>query len=118
VIVVFLLAAACGGGGRGIDPDSLGSCGEVADAAVVVLQDSIDAMDRAASGAEPDAADIAALEESGRELEDRAAALGCGDAQMAELLADRADRLEAESVLGQSIIEGLRAGEGGFFADG
>jgi len=109
---------ACGGGDGSVDPSSLGTCEAVADAAVVVIQDSIDLMDAAATGAEPALDEIAALEGLGRDLEERARALGCGDEEMTALMIERADHLEAGSVLGQSIIEGLRAGEGGFYQEG
>jgi hypothetical protein len=121
VVVATALAAAlaaCGGGDGPVEPESLGSCAEVADAAVGVIQDSIDALDAAESGAEPDAEEIAVLEDLGNRLEDRARDLGCADDEMTALMIERADLLEADSVMGQAIIEGLRAGDGGFYQGG
>ncbi len=55
------------------------------------------------------------LEARGEELTTRADELGCSDQQMGALMAERAGDLSSDSVFGQFILEGVRAGEGGFF---
>ena len=52
---------------------------------------------------------------AGMALEARALDLGCTDEQMSALMRERADRLRAESSIGQLLIEGLREGGEGFF---
>lgn len=120
LLVVVLVSFGCGGGGEeAVDPASLETCRAVADAAIVVIQDSIDMLDAAStSGTEPDAETVAAVEAAGTALEERALALACTDAEMSDLMAGLASGLEAESVFGQLIIESLRAGDGGFFEEG
>jgi len=115
-----MVSFGCGGGGEeAVDPASLETCEAVADAAIVVIQDSIDMLDAASnSGIEPDAETVASVEAAGIALEERALALACTDAEMTELMAGLASGLEAESVFGQLIIESLRAGDGGFFEEG
>jgi len=119
LLVTVLFAAACGGGGETTDPASLTSCDAVAGAAIAVIQDSIDLMDEASTNqSEPDAGIVAAIEEAGAALDERAAALRCTDAEMTALLAELADGLEAESVVGQLIIERFKVGDEGFFSEG
>jgi len=116
----ILLTVGCGGGGApGTDPASLTSCEAVAAAAVGVIQDSIDILEAASStGTEPDAGTTGVVEAAGTALEDRARSLGCTDEEMAALMADLADGLQARSVFGQLIIENLKAGEDGFYREG
>ena len=119
LLATVLFAAACGGGEKTTDPASLASCEAVAGAAIAVIQDSIDLMDEAStSQTEPDPETVAAIEEAGAALSERAAALGCTDEEMTALLAGLADDLEAESVFGQLIIERFKVGDEGFFSEG
>ncbi|MFH2073462.1 MAG: hypothetical protein ABIJ75_11490, partial [Actinomycetota bacterium] len=85
----ILLTAGCGGGGApGTDPASLASCEAVADAAIGVIQDSIDILEEASSsGTEPDAATTGAVEAAGVALEERARLLGFTDEERAALRA-------------------------------
>lgn len=122
VLALALLAASCGDDGDMVDPASLGTCEEVADATIDVLQQTIDIVD-GLSAEDPASSDDAgevtdefrAIEEAGMALEARALDLGCTDEQMSALMRERADRLSAESSIGQLVIEGLREGGEGFF---
>jgi hypothetical protein len=117
--VIATLFVACGGGEETPEPSSLQSCDAVAVAAIEVIQDSIDIVDEAlTTGEEPDPSVTESIEVTGAALEAQAAVLGCTDEQMSALMADLAAGLQAESVFGQLIIEGLTAGEGAFFEDG
>ena len=114
-----MLFSACGGGEGTPDPTSLQTCDEVAAAAIEVIQASINIVDETSTtGAEPDPAVTESVEATGAALEGRAATLGCTDEQMSVLMSGLAGSLEAESVFGQLIIEGLTAGEGAFFEEG
>ncbi len=105
-----LVAAACGG-------DSGGSCEEVADEAIEVIQGVIDEMDSltieelGAMEDEPEA--ITELERRADELQSQADELGCSDAEMEELLTARVGNLEAEGMFGGLLIDELEGG--GFF---
>ena len=113
------LFVACGGGDETPAPSSLQSCDEVAIAAIEVIQGSIDIVDAASTtGEEPDLSVTESVEATGAALENQASVLGCTDEQMSALIADLAADLQAESVFGQLIIEGLTAGEGAFFEEG
>ena len=117
VILAVLLVSGCGGDGEA-DPASLGDCAAVAEAAVAVIQQTIDVLEVAAGGTEPDPEIVAGIEAEGSALEERAEEIGCTEAEIAGLMAGLADRLEAGTPLGQQIIEGLRTGSSGFFEDG
>lgn len=121
LLAVGLVAAACGDDDA-VDVASADSCEGLAVAGIALLQDTIDIIDNmdaaalAALGeAEETPPELAALEARGDELTDRADALGCSDEQMAALMAERVGDLSSDSVFGQFILEGVRAGEGGFF---
>jgi len=122
VLALALLAASCGDDGEMVDPASLGTCEEVADATIDVLQQTIDIVD-GLSAEDPASSDDAgeatdefrAIEEAGMALEARALDLGCTDEQMSALMRERADLLSAESSIVQLVIEGLREGGEGFF---
>jgi len=121
-LVTALLAASCGDDGGIVDSASLETCGDVADAAIDVLQQTIDIVDEMSvddlvSVGDPGEApeETRVIEETGVALEARALDLGCTDEQMSGLMRERAGALSAESVPGQLIIEGLREGGGGFF---
>ena len=120
-LVLAIAAAACGGDDAA-DPASLDSCEAVADASIVVLQDTLDIMDNlsieelAALGGSDETPDqFKEIEAQGAAFEARAGELGCTEEEMSALLADRATGLSAESQFGQLILEGLKAGESGFF---
>lgn len=114
---VFLIVAALTAAGCAGDP-GLSDCAAVAEAAVDVIQQTIDVLEESAAGAEPDEDRITGIEEAGAQLEQRAAELECTEAEMSELMAGLAGRLEARTALGQQLIESLRAGTGGFFEGG
>lgn len=125
LLALALVAAACGDDDSAVAVASLESCEGLADAGISLLQDTIDlidGLDAAAlaalgEGTEPPP-EFVALQTRGDEMTARADAIGCSDEEMAGLLSDRAGGLSADSVFGQFILEGVRAGEGGDFFGG
>lgn len=115
-VLAVVIASGCGGGDS--DPASLDDCESVAQAAVAVIQQTIDVLEVAAGGTEPDPEAVAEIEAAGSALEARAEEIGCTEAEIAGLMAGLAGSLEAETALGQQIIEGLRTGSSGFFEEG
>ena len=51
---------------------------------------------------------IAEIEQQADDLQIEADAAGCDDAELRELLTERIGRLEARTVFGQAVIEGIR----------
>lgn len=101
-------AAGCGGGG------DLSSCEDVADEAIELVQGILDevggmSMEDMQSDEEP--AFVQELESEGEALEERAEELDCSDEQMADLLAERAEDLEAEGPVAELIREAVRSGD-------
>ncbi len=127
LLSLALLATACGDDEAvdAIDAASLDSCEGLAAAGIALLQDTIDLID----GLDADALavlgdgaetppEFVALQTRGDEMTARADEIGCSDEEMAALLSERANNLTADSVFGQFILEGVRAGESGdFFGD-
>lgn len=121
VLCLSLMAAACGDDDAA-DPASLDSCQGLAGAGVSLLQDTIDlidGLDAAALASFGEGTDVPpefrAIQTRGDELTARATEIGCSDEEMASLMSARAGDLSADSVFGQFILEGVRAGEGGDF---
>ena len=116
--LAFLIAlTACGGGADA-------RCAEVVDDAMDVFQELISAVD------ELDLADLADVADSGGNfaipgiedmerradrLQSEAAAAGCDDEELRGLLSERVGSLEARTVFGQAVIEGIR--QQGLFGD-
>lgn len=127
LLSLALLATACGDDEAvdAIDAASLDSCEGLAAAGIALLQDTIDlidGLDADALAALGDGAEtpteFVALQTRGDEMTARADDIGCSDEEMAALLSERANNLTADSVFGQFILEGVRAGESGdFFGD-
>ena len=124
LLSLALVAAACGDDDA-VDAASLDSCEGLAGAGIALLQDTIDLIDGldaaalAALGDETETPpEFVALQTRGDEMSARADEIGCSDEEMAALLSERAGSLSADSVFGQFVLEGVRAGEGGdFFGD-
>lgn len=121
LLALAIVAAACGDDGAA-DAGSLDSCEGLAAAGIALLQDTIDVIDdldpaELATLGESDTTPpaFAALEARGDELTARADEIGCSDEEMASLMAERAAGLSSDSIFGQFILEGVKAGEGGFF---
>ncbi len=121
LLALALVAAACGDDGVA-DVGSLDSCEGLAAAGITLLQETIDLIDSLDPAAlatlgESDTTppEFAELEARGDELTARADDIGCSDEEMASLMAERVGSLSSDSVFGQFILEGVRAGEGGFF---
>ena len=117
IAALGLLAGACGGGG------DAGSCAGVADDAIDAVQSMVNELDSLSldemaamekpnerKPAEEDPAFMVDFEETMTELEGRADELGCSDAEMEELLKDRADSLTADGMFGELMIEELQNG--------
>lgn len=103
-----LAGTACGG------PGDAASCEDVADEAIVLVQDVLDevggmSMEDMQSAEEPEF--VQELEAEGEELEQRAEELDCSDQQMADLVAERAEDLEAEGPVAELLRDAVRSGE-------
>ena len=118
LLAVALVAAACGDddGGGGTDPAAAGSCEELADVGINLVQDAITELDSmelsefmelAASDEMPE--ELQRLEEIGIQMETRAEELGCSEEEGDALLCDRVDRLQADGEVGTLIIEGIKS---------
>lgn len=114
LLVVALLAAGCGD-----DDGALDTCEGVADATIDLVQDVIDELEdmpasdfgRLTQEGTDAFPQFAAIEERGLELGTAAQDLGCDGIDT--LVAERADRLEADPANGftQLIVDGTRNGE-------
>jgi hypothetical protein len=121
VLALAVTIAACGddGGGSAADPASAGSCEELADIGIDMVQAVIDELGsmsmqdflEAASGDEPPAA-ITRMEEQSDALEARAAELGCSETDAQTLLCERADRLHADTEVGTLLLQSILSGCG------
>jgi hypothetical protein len=119
LLVLAMVAAACGDDD---DAGSVDSCEGVADAAIDLLQTTINELGEMSaeelasldSDETPEA--FADLERQGEELESRATALNCSDDDMSQLVADRVGDLDVagDNIIGQFIVEGLKSGDGDF----
>ena len=102
ISVLAVVAAGCSGG-SGED------CGEIADEGIDLLQDFVDEVDEMGAdelaAAVGDADFITDLEDRADALDERAAAAGCSEERMAELLDERAGDLSADSEFGQTIVD-------------
>jgi hypothetical protein len=120
VAVLVVLVVACGGeeAAPPVDPATIDTCEGAADAMISVLDDTLAIVDDmtpeelAALGSVPLPENLVAVRTRGEALIDRAEVIGCTDAQVAALLAERADDLNSDSVFGQFLIESVRAGGG------
>jgi len=112
LIVVFaLVLAACGGG-------QAETCDELADETVELMQRLIDDVEKEmgdvsiedllASGG--DLPSVEHIEEDSAKIDERAAELGCTQAEIQNGVAARANQLEANTPIGQFFIEAIRDG--------
>ena len=103
LVAAFGLAVtACGGGGAG-------TCEEVADDAIVLFQEFLDeASDMTEedliSGGEALFEDF---EKKGEEIDQQISEIGCTDAEMDSLMAERVGDLEADGLVGELILSEL-----------
>ena len=104
VIAAGLLGAvlaACGG--------NAAACGDIADEGFDLLQefvDEVDAMDAAQlAEAVNDDSFMGGIEGRATTLDERAAAAGCTEEDMADLLAERSEDLVADTEFGQVIVD-------------
>ena len=107
-IIAFSLAVA----GCGFGNDS--RCVEIVDDAIDVFQaliatvDELDFAEAAAAGDDFILPGLAEIERRADEIQAEAGAAGCSDAELRELLTERIGSLEARTVFGQAVIEGIR----------
>jgi hypothetical protein len=112
LIVAFaLVLAACGGG-------QAETCDELADETVELMQRLIDDVEKEmgdvsiedllASGG--DLPSVEHIEEDSAKIDERAAELGCTQAEIQNGVAARANQLEANTPIGQFFIEAIRDG--------
>jgi len=110
VAALALVGAGCGGGAS--------SCDDIADEAIVVLQETIDIVDgfsenelndfaTSGNGAPQAFIDV---QQRGDELVAEADAVGCSDSEITDLLVAKSGQLQAESDFGQFVVETLRTG--------
>ena len=109
--VAFLLALLITTGAcSSVDP----RCAEIIGDAVDVFQelissvDELDLSDIAAAGPEFAIPGMDDMERRADALQAEAERHGCDDAELRELLTERIGRLEARTVFGQAVIEGIR----------
>ena len=116
IILLTVLAvaiSACGG-----QPET---CDEVADETVALMQDLIDEVESElgdmsveellatfASGEELPS--VVSFDEKAEKLSERAGELGCTQDQLEIAVAQRTDQLQADTPLGQFIIEAIKGG--------
>lgn len=106
LFVFALVAGACSGSGS--------QCVAIVDDAIGVFQELIDAVDELDLTAAAEGGDsfvvpgLDAIEARAGSLQSDADAAGCGDDELRDLLDERIVRLEARTVFGQAVIEGIR----------
>jgi hypothetical protein len=89
-------------------------CVDIVDDAIGVFQELIAAVDEldlaeaAAAGEEFTMPGMDDMERRADTLQDEAEAAGCDDDELRQLLTERVGRLEARTVFGQAVIEGIR----------
>ena len=124
LLVLMLVTVACGDDDGGSadyrNPESIGSCEELLDAGMAMLQDFLNdvaELDLAALASEEPPAQLASLETNGEALEARATALNCSTAELDAGIVERVGDLEVadDNVIGQFILSGIQSGSGGFF---
>ena len=106
-----LVVAACGGG-------QAETCDELAEETVELMQRLIDDVEKEmgdasiedllASGG--DLPSVEHIEEDSAKIDERAAELGCTQAEIQNAVAARANQLEASTPIGQFLIEAIRDG--------
>jgi hypothetical protein len=100
VLAIALVIPACGGSGS--DPSSADSCEELADVAIVMLQDALDSL--AGLGIDEVPEEMPEAFEKLEEIDTRAEELGCSDAQGEELLCERIGRLRADGAAAEFFL--------------
>tara|TARA_B100001123_G_C14447571_1_gene685214 strand:+ start:83 stop:505 length:423 start_codon:yes stop_codon:yes gene_type:complete len=101
-----LSIAACG--------TSESSCISIADKAIVLFQelittvDALDLVEAAESGENFIIPGLDSIENRAALLQDESNREGCSDEELRELLTERIVRLDARTVFGQALIEGIR----------
>lgn len=110
VLVLVVLLSACGG-----QPET---CDELADETIKLMQALIDDVESElgdmsveeliASGGDLPSAER--FEEDAEKIDDRAAELGCTETEIQNGVAARVSQLEADTPIGQFLIEAIRDG--------
>ena len=106
LVPLTVALAACGSGDA--------RCVEIVDDAIGVFQELVSAVDEldlsevAAAGDDFDFPGLDAIEARAGALQIEAGREGCDDELLRDLLTERIGRLEARTVFGQAVIEGIR----------
>ena len=104
LLLAFALAfAACGGSSS--DPASAGTCEELADVGVAMLQDALDSIAGLGLTEVPEEMPEAFVKLE--EIDVRAEELSCSDAQGEELLCERYGRLKADGEAAEFFLSAL-----------
>ncbi len=111
IVAIALVLSACGGG----QPET---CDEVADVTIDLMQELINDVEQEvgdmsveeliATGGELPSVDR--FEADAAEIDERAAELGCTQTQIQNAVTSRIGALEADTPIGQFIIEAIRSG--------
>jgi hypothetical protein len=114
LLAATLIVGACGDdGGGGTDPAAAGSCEELADVGINVLQEVLDELDKMElaeiMAAEEMPPAFVRLEELDQQMEARAEVLGCDEEEGVELMCDRIDRLDADGEVSQFFLAEIAA---------
>ena len=110
VLVLALVLSACGG-----EPQT---CGDIADVTVDLMQNLIDDVEKevgdmtvedllATQGELPP---VEEFQDEATKINERAVELECSQATIEALVADRVNRLEGTTPIGQFMIEAIRSG--------
>jgi hypothetical protein len=110
-IVLALVLSACGGG----QPET---CDEIADATIELMQGLIDDVDDEVGDTSVeelvetggDLPSVERFEGEAAKIDERAAELGCTQSEVQNAVAARVGRLEADTPIGQFLIEAIRDG--------
>ena len=104
----LVLLAASAGGSTFVDPATLQSCEELADAGIALIQEKVNIIDKYQTGdRESRATGTTKFQEADHQdflLSARYDEIGCINEKMAEMLADRAGTLRAHSFYGQVYL--------------
>jgi hypothetical protein len=112
LIVVFaLVLAACGGG-------QAETCDELAEETVNLMQELIDDVEKEVGNVSVEELiatgealpSVEGFEEDAAKIDERAAELGCTQTEIQNGVAARANQLEANTPIGQFLIEAIRDG--------
>lgn len=117
LLVFMLVIAACGGDDDDDDAplsvETADTCEDVGDLFIDEIQtllDELSGLDMSALASEDQPEALTNFEANAEEIEAKSSELGCSDEEMAEILQDRVDELEAEGPLAEMLLDGITEG--------